>query len=41
MLWAGSRKKEQTQQTQVKTTSKEDFITITAMMPEEQEELQA
>jgi lipopolysaccharide biosynthesis regulator YciM len=41
MLWVGSRKREQTQQKQVKTTSKEDFITITAMIPEEQEERQA
>jgi len=38
MLWTGSHKQQQTQQTQAKTTSEEDFITITAMTPEEPEE---
>jgi flagellar basal body-associated protein FliL len=38
MLWTGSHKQQQTQQTQAKTTSEDDFITITAMIPEEPEE---
>jgi hypothetical protein len=41
MVWAGSHKQRQTQQTRAKTTSEEDFITLTAMIPEEQEECEA
>jgi len=41
MLWAGSRKREQTRQTPVKTTSESDLITITAAIPEELEEGEA
>jgi lipopolysaccharide biosynthesis regulator YciM len=38
MLWTGSRKQQQTQQTPAKTISEDDFITITAMISEEPEE---
>jgi hypothetical protein len=37
MLWTGSHKQRQTKKTPPKTTSKNDFITITVMIPEEPE----
>jgi putative Mn2+ efflux pump MntP len=37
MIWTALAKQQPTQQTQVETTSKDDFTTITTMIPEEPE----
>jgi hypothetical protein len=41
MLWAGSRKEQEPQQTQTDTAPEDESITIIPMIPEEPEEFEA
>ncbi|MGA3193106.1 MAG: hypothetical protein ABSD73_11455 [Candidatus Bathyarchaeia archaeon] len=38
MLWAGTRKEQETQRTQAETATEDESITIIPMIPEEQEQ---
>jgi hypothetical protein len=41
MLWAGTRKEQETQQTQAETAPEDESITIIPMIPEEPEQFEA
>jgi hypothetical protein len=41
MLWAGSRKEQETQRTQADTAPEDESITIIPIIPEEPEEIEA
>jgi hypothetical protein len=41
MLWTGTRKEQETQQTQAETRTEDESITIIPMIPEEPEQFEA